>query len=651
MKAAKRISLLLTAAMIFSMMIFSASAAIQILSVGADYTCSTPFTDANGYDYAKFVSGEELTDGIIGVKDYGTDWVGFHKNNSDFSETFIEIDFGKVTDTINTMTVVTMDDGEGGIVKHPTSVVFVYSTDGENYKKVTSKLEVTTANNVRRTEVIIPGDGVSARYIKVIMCGDSTSVLLFAGEFEATSVQDPSYTVTPDRPDASTHPVYLGAAEAERTPIDTKGIKFNNYTPLFVDKSYVCGVGETMTVQDVLDSLLDTEKVTYLRDGKEPAADSLVCTGDVISYTGTPSESYSIVKKGDVSGDGAITAIDYFSLKKHVLNVEPLENEVYKAACIVNEKPTAIDYFELKKHVLKVTNILDEYIQQIDDYDLGNIEYPVTISLDTAGNTYTIDSQYNEHTLRMSLYKTAWGTYNLGAWIYDGKDLAGGATDWEYVYRTSYSNGSSWSWSGGNHNNETMLSMTVADLSTGEIVDLKPGEISSVGELVIYEKTLLHLGNADNSYAEVTREYHFRGNNITLKVDYSYTKDTWQFLSYTGMFPVRYDYGKYISYDDGTTFKTTSAGINYGSVFHDGKATKAIIYGDKNTDYKFTVESFTKGASFDDFSNGRGCMYWEMNTSHQKLYLSKYKESSSTKVEAGTRMQTVTSWTFEEEMS
>lgn len=154
------------------------------------------------------------------------------------------------------------------------------------------------------------------------------------------------------------------------------------------------------------------------------------------------------------------------------------------------------------------------------------------------------------------------------------------------------------------------------------------------------------------TYCDVVRTYNIVGRQVTLDVDYDFTADTYFWLSYTCMFPVNKKYGLYIDFknDDGTTktVETSEVGkADYtGPMYKGNAASLCEIYGKTNPEYRFFVEVFTTEDSVENFKNTHKTFYWDMNTTHNKLYFSKFEESSPTKVTAGTQWHTTCRWTF-----
>ena len=318
-------------------------------------------------------------------------------------------------------------------------------------------------------------------------------------------------------------------------------------------------------------------------------------------------------------------------------------NTIYDRA----EQPNAPE--EVEKHEMKVTKTSDSQIT-------------ITFTTDAGDHTVTV-------------HETPWGTFNLGAWSLkaDKKThvFVAGSTDLEYVYRVSDKPAGGNIWSGGNHGNETLVSIEMYDGETEKPIVLKKGESVTVNKLHIIEKTkLLWCVDTDGDgygfrykktdkfeekdiYAEVVRKYTFVGPEIKLNVDYKYIKDTYHYLSYTCMFPIDKKYGLYCDMigKDGNlirTIETLKVGkADYSGPMNSGNAaTRVRIYGYTDKRYQFDVRVNTYADSLENQKNSFKTAFWDMNTSSNKLYFSKFDQNVSTKIPAGTEYHTECIWQF-----
>ena len=70
-------------------------------------------------------------------------------------------------------------------------------------------------------------------------------------------------------------------------------------------------------------------------------------------------KSYTIIKVGDVDGDGEITAVDYTLIKNKIMEVKDITDEYKKMAADVDEdnEISAVDYTMIKNHIMDIKKI------------------------------------------------------------------------------------------------------------------------------------------------------------------------------------------------------------------------------------------------------------------------------------------------------
>ncbi len=260
---------------------------------------------------------------------------------------------------------------------------------------------------------------------------------------------------------------------------------------------------------------------------------------------------------------------------------------------------------------------------------------------------------FDDRKVALTLDKRQWGTYILGSWTLatsgGNVNFTGGSTDMEYVYRASDKSTGGYVWSGGNHGNETLVSLEFYDGET--LLDLESGTEYEVDALTVIQKTHLHLGDPDTYYAAVTRTYTITAEQIRLDCEYDHVRDVYWYLSYTCMMPIIKAYGTHADfYSDGKLVYQCETGETcekeYASdTFYEGYGADCVVlYGNKNPRYKIQVRVLTPETSTDNFSNTRKTMFWDMNKTHNKLYFSKYNEDAPTLVTAGTKYTTSCTW-------
>ena len=79
-------------------------------------------------------------------------------------------------------------------------------------------------------------------------------------------------------------------------------------------------------------------------------------TGYTVTYKG---KTYTIVKLGDVNGDGKITSADLLTMQRHLIGSSKITNTAKKSASDINgdKKITSADLLAIKRHLLKILNI------------------------------------------------------------------------------------------------------------------------------------------------------------------------------------------------------------------------------------------------------------------------------------------------------
>jgi len=318
----------------------------------------------------------------------------------------------------------------------------------------------------------------------------------------------------------------------------------------------------------------------------------------------------------------------------------------------------------------------NDYKLTVNPSSPAELESKEMILTKVSDKCYRIETETDAGKLALTIEEMPWGTFNLWSWKLTTKDnkiipFVPGSTDWEYVYRTSKSQNGAVIWSGGNHGNETLISLALYNGETESEIILANGESIKLNKLHIIEKTkLLWTADTDGDgygyrykdrdsyaesdiYAEVTRKYTVIGEQVKLNVDYNYLQDTYHKLSYTGMFPIDKKYGLYCDMvgTDGNIIKTIETSkvgkADYSGPMNDKNAANRVhIYGYTDPRYRFDIRVNTFEDSLDSMKNSFKTAFWDMNTGHNKLYFSKYDANTATLVPAGTKFSTECIWLF-----
>ncbi len=241
-----------------------------------------------------------------------------------------------------------------------------------------------------------------------------------------------------------------------------------------------------------------------------------------------------------------------------------------------------------------------------------------------------------------------WGVWNLGDMtIVEGitqKNIIGGSTDWEYVFRVYNPVTQVADFTGGNHGAEEMLWIRFFDDVTGEEFELQVGEEREVRRLVVEEQTKLHYSTSSELiYANMTRNYTFVGTRVNLDTKMEFVRDVSMTHSYTAMACVNKNFGRYCSFDGIETVSTGESGTHNNEYYGKIAAMECTLSGD-DTSATLTVGIFNKSDMTNDFSNDDKVFLWDMSDDYVKLYFSKYNMSSVTTVKAGEVWNLSTYW-------
>ena len=560
---------------------------------GKTYAASEPFTANPASMGYQQIDGKELTDGVKHTGDlYGTCWHAFdyRKYKDNNGEGTAVIDLGTLTEGLIEFRAEFVNYMTSGI-DAPTYVNVYISQNGADF----TGLGVMKPRGGNICDYVLKlNQPVSGRYVKVAIGIPVSGVFMFCSEIEVYDSKTSQKEVSgmdEDTVEEISEPVseQTGVIENGVLDIEEYPLEFRAGSRFGLKDGVLTGAVKGDTPASVCRELVNMAGVKILDQNGR----------EVLS--GELADGYRLVQYSDkkIAKEYTITLADGPAAESAPLTA----------------KSTV-------KHNSAVL-------------------YTLT-TVDTTGKIITL-----------TFDKKDWGTWNIGTWSIDGLRLAGGGTDWEYVYRAASSATSSPVFSGGNHGNETLISLKFYDGFTGEEVDLSAvGATHEFDQFVIKETTRLHLGDASAYYADVVRTYTVVGRTIYLDVSYDFVKDFWFQLSYTCMFPVPKTHGLYIDFlnDDGTTAKVASLKVgasDYSGPYY-GKtaAAAAHIYGYKDTQYSFLVQVYTRGDSVEGFKGSHKLFYWDMNGGENKLYFSKFDDGRNTKVASGTHWDTSCSWTL-----
>lgn len=136
----------------------------------------------------------------------------------------------------------------------------------------------------------------------------------------------------------------------DKTPTESKKVKIDKEQSNIVVIPEVTGkiISEELNIKNY--TIIDL-KQNKIKD------DELVGTGYKITDT-DKNEIYTIIKLGDVNGDGIVKATDYMKIKNYIMNVSELD-KYQKEAADVNKDGNvkATDYMKIKNFIMGNSNI------------------------------------------------------------------------------------------------------------------------------------------------------------------------------------------------------------------------------------------------------------------------------------------------------
>ncbi len=560
----------------------------------------------------------KLTDGYVTYS--GEANMAAHEGD----DTEVVIDLEKITEIKAAKT--DLWGGQWGIASPENATVeFYYSVDGEKYTLLgNTEREKEVGAWISCKYTAKSEKPVEARYVKVHYKGNGrfrwSSEIMVYGHGEV--------------------------AEIEHDVTEIDGVK------------YIRDFGENTPLESVVLSFGGKNVSVTNAKGTEKTS-GVIGTGDVIK---AGDDTYTVVVRGDASGDGRVASADYISIRLAILKITKLSKAQELAADINgNGRIDPSDYITARLYILKHYLNLDGKVgvtmPKIDEY--------IGMTVKKSGSTITFtaaDSQEKGYKVEITMFNTTWGTWNLGHfYVTDTANkktvsMNNGYTDWEYVYRVGETP-SSIAFCGGNHNNEKLLDIAFYDAKTGKQLEMKNNATENVNGVKIVEHTQIYFHNQPNKpFVNVTRNYLINGADVWLECDYDFTKDAYFNLSYTGMFCIPKENGNHIIYNnvDGTTkeFTTVTKGTLNSQGTYDtysdygNPATSVEMYGDANPDLRIHAEIYDAEIMADNFVSAEKTFFWDMSVGENKLYFSKFDSTKAHKVEKGTHWDTLVRWSF-----
>lgn len=140
------------------------------------------------------------------------------------------------------------------------------------------------------------------------------------------------------------------------TEFKEEPVKFFEIKKYNSNEEYIYNISAKTNFSKFINNIYtNMEYYIYNKNGKVVANEEIISTGMTLE---NEENTYKIVVKGDVNGDGKITITDVVKTKLHTLNLRLLENEYFKAADVnENGEITISDLVSINLASLNIKNI------------------------------------------------------------------------------------------------------------------------------------------------------------------------------------------------------------------------------------------------------------------------------------------------------
>lgn len=296
---------------------------------------------------------------------------------------------------------------------------------------------------------------------------------------------------------------------------------------------------------------------------------------------------------------------------------------------------------------------------------------PATAVPDTVGErTYLVHklskeefqviSKFNEREqVVWSFSLKDWGTWNI-FWLaladnsekeptttmINRRQIAGGGTDWEYVYHGGPVKSGAMEWMGGNHGNEDLVALTL--IGDGERIDLKKlpvGRERTFRRVQIQEDTHLVNSNMDGDVAAITRLYEVVPNGLQLTTTTEWLQDLWLDIGYPAMYPISKTYGRYWRFAGyPKTYSVPGPGQTTNQFYGFVDTTETTFWGDEDPSVRTRAWIEDRAAVLDWKYTADRTRVWDIGASQVKLYYASFSNKGPAPVAKGTKWVVTRGW-------
>lgn len=262
--------------------------------------------------------------------------------------------------------IYTSEIGNGGnLYDYPVVIQdTVKGTDGATYYKVTSDMTLKDDRSARNVEgqFMPTRDYVYAKAddIQIVFQGSGKDTVPVDPE-KVTQLK-PDLNPTPEEPETPTTPDQPTQPETPIVPAKTQEevLKHMNVTN---KDGYLTGFtlgGDVSAVKSKVTSLDSNIRVVVKNANGTEVSSGVLKTGMTIAITtGGSTSNYSVVVRGDVSGDGKISALDYVKVRNHLDAATTLSGAYLRSADASGDgKVSALDYVKVRNHLDQKSTIV-----------------------------------------------------------------------------------------------------------------------------------------------------------------------------------------------------------------------------------------------------------------------------------------------------
>lgn len=156
---------------------------------------------------------------------------------------------------------------------------------------------------------------------------------------------------------AETSTAYAGKESAVTVQYTLPQALTSETLPINEEQKIIGALAEGMQLVSLIDHLDDTNGLSVYRGGKKLTdLSGAVATGDVLKIedeTGKVYCTYTVIVRGDVSGDGRVNITDMLLIRAHIV-AQKEQSGVFLDACDLSGdgKVTILDFLQIKAAIL-----------------------------------------------------------------------------------------------------------------------------------------------------------------------------------------------------------------------------------------------------------------------------------------------------------